>query len=194
MIKIALDIDNTLYDTKRCERDITDTVFKHFPQEDKTNIFERIKFDGEIRNSVSTWFNPGYLIATAIDALKNIQQEFDIEYYICTARCVDDKYYNDLFQDTGLTFKDIFQGHDYPNKASACLRNDIDVLVDDGYMNLMFHCNLRRTNTRYTTKFVYYTGHTEDVRQIELQEELSDSTIVMSDWEQFPTIFKNLLG
>lgn len=181
MFKLAVDIDNTIYDTRRCEKDVCNLAWSKFPNDP----LARIKYEDELSADDNTWFNPDYLIPEAIRALKFIGDE--VELYICTARYVTDMgYYTKLLGGTGLTFKGIIQGGDYPGKAQACLKNDIDILVDDDIHNVSQHKALMRRDPSYNTHFVYYVGHSIGYCGD------SDKVTVMDEWDNFPTILANI--
>lgn len=194
MLRLAIDIDNTVYDTDRCESDIYDLVRAKYPRNDKESFLASLKYEDEIRDKTETWFNPDYLIPEAIRVLQSLSSK--AELYICTARHVSDiGHYTRLFENTGLNFEGIIQGYDYPNKASACLQNNIHVLVDDDSTNLMYHYHLCDVNECYKTHFVYYTGHTTQDTEItpnKYHERYADRVTVMSSWDNFESILNNL--
>lgn len=181
MIKLAVDIDNTIYDTRRCEKDVCNLAWSKFPDDP----LARIKYEDELSADGNTWFNPDYLIPEAIRALKSLGDE--VRLYICTARHMNDmSYYTKLLGGTGLTFKGIMQGGDYPGKAQACLKNGIDVLVDDDIHNVSRHKALMRRDSSYNTHFVYYVGHS-----VAYCEDSAKVT-VMHKWDDFCAILANI--
>lgn len=194
MLRLAVDIDNTVYDTDRCESDIYDLVRAKYPRNDKESFLASLKYEDEIRNKTETWFNPDYLIPEAIRVLQSLSDK--AELYICTARYVSDLgHYTRLFKNTSLNFAGIIQGYDYPNKASACLQNNIDVLVDDDLTNLLHHYQLCSVNESYRTHFIYYTGHTTQATELtpdEYRERYANRVTVMSSWDNFEDILNNL--
>ena len=84
MIKLAIDIDDTTYDTRGCKEGIREIARDKFP----TDVLARIKYEDELREDTNTWFNPDYLMPEAIRVLNSLQGE--AELYICTARFVHD--------------------------------------------------------------------------------------------------------
>lgn len=180
MLRIALDIDNTLYATDIVKQQIYAEARLAY-----TDIFERIRYTDKCLDNIYNWFNPDFLIPDALKVLRPLEAEL----YICTARYVDTKYYDTLFKDSGLTFTAIIQRDSYSSKAAACLSKGIDILVDDDYDNLREHCYLKQTNPDYKTHFVYYTGHTTDPFE---PNECLDSVTVMTDWNDFPNILRRI--
>lgn len=197
MLRIAVDIDNTLYDTERCTQDVydeanqalsdmgTDAVYTH-------SLYTRIN---EKLDAADTWFNPKYLISEAIAALKELGNA--AELYICTARYTDLGKYDALFADSGLRFAGILQrDKHHGNKAIACMQRNIDMLIDDDTMNLMYHYNLLKGNKgKYKTHFVLYTGCTggdDELHPEYYVKEHADTVSVMSDWRNFGQIIERL--
>lgn len=181
MFKLAVDIDNTIYDTRRCEEDVRNLAQSKFPDD----ILARIKYEDKLSANHDTGFNPDYLIPAAIRVLKSLGDE--VELYICTARYMTDmSYYTKLLGGTGLTFKGIIQGGDYPGKAVACLKNGIDILVDDDIHNVSQHKAMMRRDPSYSTHFVYYVGHS-----IAYCEDSAKVT-VMHKWDDFSTILASI--
>ena len=194
MLRLAIDIDNTVYDTDRCESDIYNLVRAKYPTRDKESFLASLKYEDEIRDKTETWFNPDYLIPEAIRVLQSLSSK--AELYICTARYVSDLgHYTRLFENTGLNFAGIMQSYDYFNKAEACLQNNIDVIVDDDATNLMYHYYLKARDESYRTHFVYYTGHTTQDTELtrnKYHERYADRVTVMSSWGNFKSILNNL--
>lgn len=197
MLRIAVDIDNTIYDTDRCTKDVYDEANRALSDMDMDaaylhSLYARIN---EKLDANETWFNPKYLIPEAIAALQELGTA--AELYICTARWVDLKYYDILFKDTALHFADIIQRNKYyGDKACACMRTGIDVLIDDDTDNLLSHYALRRNSAEmYKTHFVLYTGHTTGDTELSAdyyREEHKDTVSVMSDWCNFEQIIERL--
>lgn len=197
MLRIAVDIDNTIYDTDRCTKDVYDEANRALSDMDMDaaylhSLYARIN---EKLDANETWFNPKYLIPEAIAALQELGTA--AELYICTARWVDLKYYDTLFKDTALHFADIIQRDKYyGDKACACMRTGIDVLIDDDTDNLLSHYALRRNSAElYKTHFVLYTGHTTGDTELSAdyyREEHKDTVSVMSDWRNFGQIVEQL--
>lgn len=180
MLRIALDIDNTLYATDIVKQQIYAEARLAY-----TDIFERIRYTDKCLDDIYNWFNPDYLIQDALKVLRPLEAKL----YICTARYVDTKYYYTLFRDSGLTFADIIQHGSYASKAEACLFKGIDVIVDDDYNNLREHCYFKQTYPDYKTHFVYYTGHTTDPFE---PNECLDSVTTMTNWNDFPNILRRI--
>lgn len=197
MLRIAVDIDNTIYDTDRCTKDVYDEANRALSDMDMDaayshSLYARIN---EKLDANETWFNPKYLIPEAIAALQELGTA--AELYICTARWVNLKYYDTLFKDTALHFADIIQRDKYyGDKACACMRTGIDVLIDDDTDNLLSHYALRRNSIEvYKTHFVLYTGHTTGDTELSAdyyREEHKDTVSVMSDWCNFGQIVEQL--
>lgn len=169
-MKIAVDIDNTLYDTDACSLSIL-----------KNRSREEAKL---LADDTSTWFNPEFLIPEAVDALKG-----NHTLYVCTARQTNLSRYDQLFKDTGLRFERIIQAGDYSNKAQACLRNDIDILVDDNLENLRMHSLLFTIDPMYKTHFVLYLGHTSfDIDYVLGRTGKTNNVSIMTNWNEFNSI------
>lgn len=184
MLRIAVDIDNTLYNTRQCEIDISEQSRSKFPNRDNESILARIKYEDEIASATETWFNPHYLIQDAVEVLKSLSGKAKL--FICTARQADWKYYDMLFKDTGLQFTGIIQRDDFPGKAMACLRNNIDFLVDDELRNFLEHRRLKERNPDYKTRFVYYTEYTR--RKSLCDADPEGIALTMQTWKEFLSI------
>lgn len=180
-MRIAVDMDNTLYDTNACSLDL----LKHLPKDPIVDTSGAKAKSTE----VSTWFNPKYLISEAISALQGQHS-----LYICTARQTSLEKYTRLFEGTGLKFEKVFQARDYSNKAKACLHNNIDILVDDSLDNLRMHYMYTKTEPLYKTHFVLYLGNTGfDIDYVLdwLDKVASyNSVSVMTNWSEFNSILK----
>lgn len=197
MLRIAVDIDNTLYDTERCTQDVYDEANKALSDMNTDAVYIHSLYNrvNKKLDAVETWFDPKYLIPDAIAALQELGTA--AELYICTARWTDLKHYDTLFAGTNLQFVDILQrDKHHGNKAIVCMQRNIDVLIDDDTSNLMHHYNLLKGNKgKYRTHFVLYTGCTTDATELSSAhciKEHADTVSVMSDWRNFGQIVEQL--
>lgn len=184
-MRIAIDIDKTVYDTEWCIADVHRLIAKEIPATSPKQRYNRLK---ELDDASEVWFNPKYLIPKAIKVLKE-RQELGDELFICTNRHNDEELYLKLFEHTGLKFTRIIQYGYYTTKADACLDESIDIIIDDEMDNIRDHrCMLLREDL-YTTHFIAYIGHSTSY----YADIVSMSNVsIMCDWSELSDIIKGL--
>lgn len=195
---IAIDVDNTLYNTAKCEQDIVDKAHAIYNPEGKyplsTETFFTIeRYVSKIERDPWTYFNPDYLIPEALQALKEFQDTHeDVHYVILTARYMNLKFYERLLKDCGITFEQIIQSNEFAVKSVACRKYGIDVLVDDSIDNYHDHCAALKTESDYRTAFILYTGIvTSSIERTIIAKR--DVKYKMNNWEDFSSAMSSIM-
>lgn len=202
-MKIAIDVDNTIYDTDRCSLELYQAAAKELKlvipktrEEVRKLGYKTDKRIQLLRCEPELWFNSKYLITSALEALKAyIQEKEDVELYILTARSKDLKFYEYMLKDDIKLFKGIIQKCDYAYKTDGCIAYDIDILVDDAQKNLVNHILYTEGKVKgYKTKFIHYIGHSEEAQQkyIEGREKEQINVYTMKHWNEFKEIMQRL--
>lgn len=201
-MRIAVDVDNTIYDTDKCSLIAYQQMAKKLGMKVPSTRKEAHKWGYKqnkhmlgLRSNPEIWFNSEYLINEAIMALKEyVNQYTNIELYIMTARSVNLKYYDKLLKGTGLKIKGIIQQCDFSTKVDGCIKYDIDVLVDDNLRNLAEHKEyVKGKGEGYKTKFIHYIGHSEDAQTECIKDDNSSYNVyTMRNWNEFFNIMERI--
>lgn len=203
-MRLAIDIDDTIYDTYNIKKRVNEKVSKLVQDKKFENkreeIIERIHLTKEIENDTNTYFNPEWRIEGAIAVLeKFIRENKDIELYIVTARYLEDKeWYSKLLKGTILDvpYNRIYQRYDAENKAVICKEVGIDIIVDDGTHNLIDHRKLLKRDKSYKTEFIWYKNpflmQSGEYKYYNFRSSKEYRTTIMKDWNEFEEIIKVL--
>lgn len=186
-MKIAVDVDRTIYDTDRCTADIAKRAWEMYPdpKDAKLRLKAIVKGEGNIHN----WFDPAYLIPEAVDALRELSKDNTIA--ICTLRRVPTRFYSELLDKTGIKISEIWQPGGYFTKVGFCNDNGYNILIDDDVNNLRDHYNSCRVLPGYKLNFILYTGFSVadfSLKEDSFKENLSDSVYPMHSWSELSGI------
>lgn len=186
-MKIAVDVDRTIYDTDRCTADIAKRAWEMYPSpaDAKLRLKAIVKGEGDIHN----WFDPAYLIPEAVDTLRELSKDNTV--VICTFRQVPPRFYSELLDGTGIKISEIWQSGDYLTKVGYCNNNGCDILIDDDVHNLRDHYNSCRVMPDYKLNFILYTGFAvsdSSLKESSFKENLSNSVYPMHSWSELSRI------
>lgn len=206
--KIALDIDDTLYDTRGVEEKVNKRVQALYNEAYKKgnvkNVRERVD---ELYNDINTYFDKREINEGVKEALEGFKAKYpDTEFYIITARNVysindtDKELYMKLLEDIniGITSDKIYERNSFYSKAELCRKLGIDLLVDDNDRgNFTSHLTqLDMFPEEYKTVYVWYAG--AEIKRTGLERCLRDlsrysQTETLKYWKDFIKLAENIL-
>lgn len=201
IMRLAFDIDDTIYDTCNIDKKLRERIEKEIEGREFKDNFERgisiCTITRKYRQEMETWNNPDWVIPEAVKALEDyIEKNPDTELYIVTARYVNNKkWFDTLLSKTKLKVPHnrIFM-YDYDlTKAQICMLNNIDILIDDATENFMEHRELVKSNLAYKTNFIWYKNPSRLAKRDYMgynnyRTSKAMKVHIMKDWTEFEGI------
>lgn len=197
-MKIAFDIDDTIYDTDRVSKILLDVA----REEAKGKVFEDRATElgyifalyNRLRENSDVWFMPCCVMQENVAELEKFRDTHeDIHLCILTARIQELYLYHKMLSETNINISDdeIYQGEQGKTKAMLCVENDIDVLIDDSMSNLKEHISYARENENYNTLYILYKN--PKLEKLGFYTELSkmsnmSNVKIMQDWSELEGI------